>query len=147
MQLHEIEELFKSEELVKSKAAIQAVLRNAALLHNKETSPEEKATATENIKAITHGKPKKEPKLPAPVKALQEKKAKPEIPFPHDFHLHHTKADGSPLTHEEFKGTWDKLTHGQKKATAEFHANHLAGKMKKSVETLHDLFSELKKRL
>jgi type IV secretory pathway VirB10-like protein len=146
-ELSEIEELFKSEDFAKSKAAIHAVLRNAALLHNKEATPEEKAIATENIKAITHGKQKKEPKLPAPVKALQQKKPKSEIPFPHDFHLHHKKADGSPITKEEFKGTWDSMTHGQRKTTAEFHQNHLASKVNKSVDTLRNLFLELKKHL
>ena len=65
MELQEIEELFKNV----NRGAIKAFLRNAAVLKDPAATPEMKALAAENVKAISMNKPIPKPKAePKPKK-------------------------------------------------------------------------------
>lgn len=153
LELHEIEELFKSEELVKNKAMIHALLRNAALLHREGITEEQKKLALENIKNITHGG---QPKVKKP-KAEKVPKADPQ----------HVKLKYSPA-YEHYgikKEHWEAATPDAHKELFDHHNAVMAGKipgtehiknaveqaraqgMKKSLDRLYDIFSELKKRI
>lgn len=144
MEKHEIEELIKAV----NKNAVKAMLRNAAILDNPNMSDEMKALAIENVKAIvgnrqgakkTKLKSVEQPIQPVPVAAAPEA---PKMEYPQGLHL-------SPLNtagHDEnaMKGIFDSLPDHEKKSIIDWHSGI---QMKKSVDTLYNLFVELKKHL
>ncbi len=159
MEMHEIEELIKTV----NRNAIKAMLRNAAILGDAKATDEMKRQAIENVKAIAANKP-----IPKKSKAKQAKPAAPVAPatqlaqqpaapavaaqptatppsahqYPEGLHL-------SPLNeggHDEtaMKGIFDALPDHEKKHIVDWHAKT---KMAKSVDTLYNLFTQLKKHL
>lgn len=169
MELQEIEELFKSV----NRNAIKAFLRNAAILKDPAATPEMKALAAENVKAISMNKPipkpKAEPKpkkqkaaavaeqaiqpvqqpvtqtpaaaAPSPVAPVQPS---PKMEFHEEFARHHGV---DPV---KFKATYNAMSPEQQKMTHEWHAQQLTTpkiKMAKSIDSLYNLFTQLKKHL
>ncbi len=130
-ELEQIEELFKSEEFIKSRALVHSLLRHAAKYHDKSSSPEEKQTALNHIKAISQGKKFKEPKAP--------KKPAAKVPFHEEFVQHH----GGDAT--KFKAAFDAMSPEQQKVTQTWHKQQVANKLKKSIDNLYELFVALKK--
>lgn len=149
-ELQEIEELFKNEELAKNRSMVQALLRNAAILHDKGATDIDRQRATANIKAITQGKqakPKKQKVVDTatPVSAVAQPAASvtapTEIPFHEEFATHHGV---DPV---KFKAAFDAMTPEQAQLTRDYHTNALKTKMNKSLTKLSDLFKQLNKAL
>ncbi len=149
MDKQQIEELLKTV----NRSAIKAMLRNAAILSDAKATDEMKAQALENVKAIAGNKqPKKSRKVKAPAVApmqlVQEPApvaaapAQPQIQMPEGLHLSPLNTGG----HDEagMRQIFDSLPHEEKQHIVDWHA---ANQVKKSVETLRDLFKELKKHL
>jgi hypothetical protein len=168
MELQEIEELFKNV----NRGAIKAFLRNAAILKDPAATQEMKALAAENVKAISQNRP-----IPKPKAAPKQRKQKaaaaeqaiqlaqqpapqtpaaaappsagqvqpsPKMEFHEEFAQHHG------IDPAKFKATWTAMSPEQQKITQDWHAEQLsAPKMKvaKSIDTLYNLFAELKKHL
>ena len=158
MELHEIEELCKTV----NRNAIKALLRNAAIMKDPNASPEMRAQAEANVKAISYNKPIPKPKAdpkPKKVKAAAAEQAtqlvqtpkpqtpaaaapSPKVEFHEQFAQHHG------IDPAKFKQTWSAMTPEQQKITQDWHAEQVAApKIQKSVEQLYNLFVELKKRL
>ncbi len=157
MELHEIEELCKNV----NRNAIKALLRNAAIMKDPNATPEMRALAEANVKAISYNKPIPKPKAerkPKKVKAAAAEQAtqlvqtpspqtpaaaaSPKVEFHEEFARHHG------IDPAKFKQTWHAMTPEQQKVTQDWHAEQVAApKMQKSLEQLYSLFSELKKRL
>lgn len=169
MELIEIEELIKNV----NRNAIKALLRNAAIMKDPAATPEMRAQAEANVKAISYNKPlpkpKAEPKAPRKQKAAAAEQAtqlvstspaqKPaaaaippvssEVPSPKmEFHQEFAQHHGvDPVA---FKQTWNAMTPDQQKITKDWHAEQLATpklKVAKSVDALYNLFSQLRKHL
>lgn len=149
MTLQQIEELFKTV----NRSAIKAMLRNAAILGDEKATDEMKAQALENVKAIAGNKQPKKPKkvkTPAvtPMMAAQQPTtpaaapAQPQIQYPEGLHLTPLNTGGHDET--AMRGIFDSLPHEEKQHIVDWHATN---QVKKSVETIHDLFKELKKHL
>lgn len=164
MELQEIEELIKNV----NRNAIKALLRNAAIMKDPKSTPEMRAQAEANVKAISYNKPIPKPKEPKQkkVKAAASEQAtqlvrppapqtpvaaapssssgvpSPKMEFHEQFAQHHG------IDPVKFKATWHAMTPDQQKITQDWHAQQLAApKIAKSVETLYSLFTELKKHL
>ncbi len=176
MELHEIEELIKNV----NRNAIKALLRNAAIMKDPAATPEMKAQAEANVKAISYNKPlPKEPKAPRKQKAAAAEQAtqlvttppaqtpaaaappqlsavpSPKMDFHEEFAQHHGV---DPV---KFKATWEAMSPEHQKITQDWHAEQLAAKPKapaapapvapvkiaKSVDSLYDLFTALRKHL
>lgn len=150
MIMQEIEELIKSV----NRNAIKAMLRNAAVLGDAKATNEMKAQALENVKAIAANKPvqKKKATKPAaapempPVHQLAQAPAPspltPQIQYPEGLHESPLNSGGHDET--AMRGIFDALPHEEKQHIADWHAST---KVQKSIETLFDLFKELKKHL
>lgn len=147
--MQEIEELMKNV----NRSAIKAMLRNAAILGDEKATDEMKAQALENVKAIAGNKqPKKSKKVKAvavaPMMAVQQPvapatpPAQPQIQYPEGLHLTPLNTGGHDET--AMRGIFDSLPHEEKQHIVDWHA---ANQVKKSVETIRDLFKELKKHL
>jgi hypothetical protein len=156
MTKQEIEELIKSV----NRNAIKAMLRNTAALSDENATDEMKMQAIENIKAIAANKPlpkkskikskpmapvEQQPIVTAPTPAptpAQQPVAAPKIEYPQGLHLHPLNAAG----HDEnaMRSWFDALPDDNKKSIVDWHAGL---KLDKSINTLYNLFSELKKRL
>lgn len=168
MELQEIEELFKNV----NRGAIKAFLRNAAILKDPASTPEMKALASENVKAISQNKPLPKPKAdpkpkkqkaavaeqatqlvqqpvpqtpaaaaPSPVAPVQPSR---KMEFHEEFARHHN------IDPVKFKATWQAMSPEQQKITQDWHAEQLAApkiKVAKSIDSLYNLFTELKKHL
>lgn len=175
IELHEIEELFKSV----NRNAIKAFLRNAAILKDPEATPEMKALAEENVKAIAQNKPLPKPKTDKPVK--QPKKIKPaaaeqatqlvqqpaaQTPAAAPTSTGKIKYKYSPVY--QHYGVTEDMWHKTPEAHADLFNHHnevMAGKhpglahiktaveqsmkpkMAKSLNSLYNLFSQLKKHI
>lgn len=165
LELHEIEELIKNV----NRNAIKALLRNAAVMKDPTATPEMRAQAEANVKAISYNKPlPKEPKAPRKQKAAAAEQAtqlvqtplaqkpvaaappvlsavpSPKMEFHQEFAQHHG------LDPAAFKQTWHAMTPEQQKITQDWHAEQLAApkiKVAKSVDALYNLFSQLRKHL
>lgn len=165
----EIEELCKTV----NRNAIKALLRNAAIMKDPNSSPEMRAQAEMNVKAISYNKPL--PKVGAEPKQKKVKAAASEqatqlvqqpasqtpvaaapsspvqmVPSPKmEFHQEFAQHHG--LEPQKFANTWKAMTPEQQKITQDWHAEQLAApkvtKIAKSVETLYDLFTQLRKHL
>ena len=178
MELKEIEELIKTV----NRNAIKALLRNAAIMKDPNSTPELRAQAEANVKAISYNKP-----LPKPPGAPRQKKVKAAAAE------QATQLVQSPLTQTPAAAVppqsaklqpnvklkyspayqhygvsqehWDKAQPDAHQALFAHHNEVMGGKhpdlmhiksaveaakpkmIKKSLEQLFDLFSELKKRL
>jgi hypothetical protein len=78
---------------------------------------------------------------PSPVAPVQ---SSPKMEFHEEFARHHGV---DPM---KFKATWNAMTPEQQKVTKDWHAQQLAApkiKMAKSIDSLYNLFTELKKHL
>lgn len=175
IKLHEIEELFKSV----NRNAIKAFLRNAAILKDPEATPEMKALAEENVKAISQNKPTPRPKIDKPAKQPKIKAAAAEqatqlIQHP----APQTPAAAAPSSTGRIKykyspvyqhyGVTEDMWHKTPEAHADLFNHHnevMAGKhpelmhikaaveqavkpkMAKSIDSLYNLFSQLKKHI
>lgn len=167
MELNEIEELIKNV----NRNAIKALLRNAAIMKDPAATAEMKAQAEANVKAISYNKPIPKPKsdpkprkqkaaaaeqatqlvtpppTQTPVAAAPPKLSavpSPKMEFHQEFAQHHG------LDPSAFKQTWHAMTPDQQKITQDWHAEQLAApkmKVAKSVDTLYNLFSQLRKHL
>lgn len=164
MQLQEIEELIKATK----PNAIKAMLRNAAILNDPNVTEEMRRQALENVKAIAANKPTNEikdikmkpasaaPAKPKKVKSSPEQAIKlaqvqamkppvaeqPKLDYPQG--LHETELNVSGHDEPAMKGIFNALPDHEKKSIIDWHANT---KMKKSIDTLHNLFVELKKHI
>lgn len=175
MELHEIEELIKTV----NRNAIKALLRNAAIMKDPNSTPELRAQAEANVKAISYNKP-----LPKPPGAPKQKKVKaaaaeqatqlvqspptqrPAAAVPSPSGTANIKLKYSPAY--QHYGVSEDMWHKAPEAHQDLFNHHnevMAGKhpdlmhiktaveaakpqaIKKSLEQLYDLFSELKKRL
>lgn len=179
MELREIEELVKAV----NRNAIKALLRNAAIMQDPKSSPEMRAQAEANVKAIAYNKP-----LPKPPGAPKQKKVKAaaaeqatqlvQTPTPQ------TPAAAAPISPEapvaqpklklkyspayQHYGVSEDMWNATPHAHQELFNHHnevMAGKhpdlmhiksaveaakpkmIKKSLEQLFNLFTELKKSL
>jgi hypothetical protein len=170
MELHEIEELIKNV----NRNAIKALLRNAAIMKDPAATPEMKAQAEANVKAISYNKPLPKPKAePKPRKqkaAAAEQATQLVKPSPAQTpvaaapsKIAPVKSSGLPY-HPDY-GTHYGVTEEQWKAADpsahhELAAHHNAAmaavkqpaapqplKVAKSVDSLYNLFSELRKHL
>ncbi len=168
MEMHEIEELCKTV----NRNAIKALLRNAAIMKDPAATPEMKAQAEANVKAISYNKPL--PKVGAAPRQKKQKAAAAEqatqlvqtpqptqtpvaaaspvssqVPSPKmEFHQEFAQHHG--VNPEAFKSTWSAMTPEQQKVTMDWHTEQLAKpklKVAKSLDSLYDLFSQLKKHL
>lgn len=172
MELHEIEELIKTV----NRNAIKALLRNAAIMKDPNVSPEQRAQAEANVKAISYNKP-----LPKPPGAPRQKKVKaaaaeqatqlvqaPQTQTPAAAATPKPKVTLKYSPAYQHYGVteemWNKTPHAHQDLF-NHHNEVMAGKhpdlmhiktaveaakpkmIKKSLEQLFDLFSELKKRL
>lgn len=151
MTLHEIEELIKTV----NRNAIKAMLRNAAILGDAKATDEMKSQALENVKAIAANKaPRKSRVKPvvaeapamnlAQQPAIQQPVAAQPSPIQYPENLHLTPLNASGHDEPTMRSIFDALPDAEKKSVVDWHSNI---KMKKSVDSLYDLFTELKKRL
>jgi len=166
MTMQEIEELIKSV----NRNAIKAMLRNAAILGDEKATDEMKGQALENVKAIAANKPLPKTKtkikpvvapaaeatqlVQTPAQASPAPQLTPtvqpsagaatpsKIEYPQGLHLSPLNAAG----HDEaaMRGIFDALPDHEKQHIADWHSGM---KMKKSINTLHDLFTQLKKHI
>ena len=175
MELHEIEELFKS---VNPKA-MKAFLRNAATLQDPNASHEMKVLAVENIKAITQNKPiprsqtDKPPKQPKKIKPVVAEQAtqlvqQPAVQTPATTPSSIGKIQYKYSPAYQHYGVTEDMWNKTPEAHADLFNHHnevMAGKhpglmhiknaveqtmkpkIAKSIDSLYDLFVELKKRL
>lgn len=173
MELQEIEELFKNV----NRGAIKAFLRNAAVLKDPAATPEMKALAAENVKAISMNKPIPKPKAepkPKKQKAAVAEQAIQPVQQP----VTQTPAAANPTSTGKIKyeyspvyqhyGVTEDMWHKTPEAHADLFNHHnevMAGKhpglahiktaveqavkpkMAKSIDSLYNLFSQLKKRV
>lgn len=159
MGLDKLEELCKTVD----PKNIKTFLRNAKIMNDKKAKMEDRVRAAENVYAINMAHTKKNPGAP-PLKELAAELA-PElsnpvvqntapaeikntqpvppaaVPFHEEFAQHHGV---DPV---KFKATFAAMNPEQQKMTQDYHAQHLASKVAKSVNTLYDLFEQLKKQL
>jgi hypothetical protein len=136
-ELNELEELFKTnEELVKSKAMVHALLRHAATLRQEGLTEEQKQTALDNIKTITHGKQLK------PKKTKVEKPTKVAMPKPTG--PQYNPAYKQHGIHEEH---WNAATPQARQELTDHHKLMMQNTVKKNIDNLYDLFLELKKHI
>lgn len=147
MEINEIEELCKTV----NRNAIKALLHNAALMKDPNTSPELRAQAEANVKAISYNKPLPHPDKPKKIK--QQKvvantpvtpavDAAPKVEFHEEFAQHHG------IDPVKFKETWSSMNPKQQQVTRNWHAEQvLKPKINKSIDSLYNLFTELKKHL
>ena len=170
MELYEIEELIKGTK----PNAMKAMIRNAAILNDPNVTDEMRRQALENVKAIAANKPTNEikeiamkpadaiaPKKPKKIKSTPEQAIKlaqiqatpntppapvaavaPKLEYPEGLHL--TPLNESGHDEPTMRGIFDGLQPHEKKSIIDWHASN---KMKKSVETLYNLFAELKKHI
>lgn len=166
MKLIGIDEL---EELAKSvdPKNIKAFMQHAKIMNDASAKMEDRVRAAENVYAINlaHAKANKGAKpmkdiaqefmsqqssqpnevapvaAPAQITAPEIKAPQGAIPFHEEFAQHH---GGDPM---KFKATFDAMNPQQQQMTRDFHAEHLATKVAKSVDSLYSLFSQLKKQL
>lgn len=172
MEFHEIEELIKTV----NRNAIKALLRNAAILKDPAATPEMRAMAEANVKAISYNKPLPKnpgaPKRQKKVKAAAAEQATQLVQSPPT----QTPAAAAPQPKVKLKyspayqhyGVSEEMWHKAPEAHNDLFNHHnevMAGKhpdlmhiktaveaakpkaIKKSLEQLHSLFTELKKRL
>lgn len=173
IELHEIEELFKSV----NRNAIKAFLRNAAILKDPEATPEMKALAEENVKAISQNKPIPKQKTETPVKQKKVKPAAPASTAPSTQLMQQpSQAPAVSTGNIKYKyspvyqhyGVTEDMWHKTPEAHADLFNHHnevMAGKhpglmhiktaveqsmkpkMAKSLNSLYNLFSQLKKHI
>ncbi len=173
MELHEIEELIKSV----NRNAIKALLRNAAIMKDPAATPEMKAQAEANVKAISYNKPIPKPKAdPKPRKqkaaateqATQLVKPSPAqtpvaaapsqnapvksfgLPYHPDYEKHYGVTEqqwkaADPSAHHELAAHHNAMLSAKQPATPAVATQPL--KVAKSVDSLYNLFSELRKHL
>lgn len=176
MELHEIEELIKTV----NRNAIKALLRNAAIMKDPTVSPEQRAIAEANVKAISYNKPLPKnpgaPKRQKKVKAAAAEQATqlvqspptqtPAAAAPSQIPQPKVKLKYSPAY--QHYGVTEDMWHKSPDAHQDLFNHHnevMAGKhpglmhiktaveaakpkmVKKSLEHLFDLFTELKKRI
>jgi len=137
MTLREIEQLIKS---VNAKH-IKAIMRSAVILGDANATDEMKSQALANVRAITSGKKTKIKQSVQPIKPVDT--ATPQkIEYPEGLHLSPLNTHG----HDEasMRGIFDALPDHEKKSISDWYAST---KMTKSIDSLYNLFKELKKRL
>jgi hypothetical protein len=167
--LHEIEELCKTV----NRNAIKALLHNAAIMKDPAATPEMRAQAEMNFKAISHNKPipaepkpKKVQTVPAvaaqqaPTQLAQQPMKTPVNPALGQVKLKYSPAYQHYGVNEQM---WNKTPDAQQ-GLFQHHNEVMAGKhpdlmhiktaveaakpkILKSVDSLYDLFTELKKHL
>lgn len=173
IKLHEIEELCKTV----NRAAIKALLRNAAIMKDPNMSPEMRAQAEANVKAISYNKPIPQEPKPKKIKAAASEQAiqpaqtsltqtpvaaaapSPQGPIG-NIKLKYSPAYQHYGVTEEM---WNQAPHAQQDLF-NHHNEVMAGKhpglmhiksavdasrpkMLKSIDSLYELFSQLKKHL
>ena len=147
MNLHEIEELIKAID----PKAIKAMMHNAAILDDPNSSEQAKIAALENVKAIATNKkiPKSKDKPVVAPAATQPDAAPvaptpvtPQIEYPQGLHL--SPLNGAGHDEEKMNGIFHALPDHEKKAIADWHTST---NVAKSIDSLYDLFKELKKHL
>lgn len=174
MELREIEELVKAV----NRNAIKALLRNAAIMQDPKSSPEMRAQAEANVKAIAYNKP-----LPKPPGAPKQKKVKaaaaeqatqlaqapqtqtpaaaappvvqPKVklkysPVYQHYGVTQDMWNATPHAHQDLFNHHNEVMAGKHPDLMHIKSAVEAAKpkmIKKSLEQLFDLFSELKKRL
>lgn len=155
--LKEMEALFKAGV---NRAAIKAYLQNAAILRDPKASSKMKEVAAANVKAISNNQPMPKQQSAAP-KAKPQPKEAPAMEFHEVFARHHG------IDPAQFKSTWHAMSPEQQKVTQEWHAEQVAKpaqppkvptssvvstatqplKVVKSIDSLYDLFVQLRKHL
>lgn len=164
MELHEIEELVKAV----NHNAIKALLRAASIMKDPNVSSEMRAQAEANFHAISQNKPLPSEKKPRAAK--KQVAAPPASPEGVPFHQEFARVHGvDPV---KFKAAYEAMNPEQQALTHAHHAEHMkslkpAGPavapsasppvapapaapttpVIKSVDALHNLFTELKARL
>ena len=131
-----IEELLQSEDLIKSREKLKALLHHADRLHTGNLPHEEKERTIERMKALAGIKKPKQQKAAANPASTQS----------HD--TYHPDFQHLNVSRD----MWHNLTPKMKKDTHEFHKEVLAGKhpdvkLKKSLESLFKLFTDIKGHL
>jgi len=152
MELHELEELFKSVELVKSRAAVQALLRHAEMLHREDVTPEQKKIALAKIKKITQGAAPKEkkPKAQEPAGPVGKVKLKYSPAYQHYGVTQEHWNAAKPDAHKELFEHHNNVMAGKVPSAAHIKTAVEQAKaqgMKKNLDRLYNIFSELKKRI
>lgn len=161
ISINELEELAKSVD----PKNIKAFMQHAKIMNDANAKMEDRVRAAENVYAINlaHAKANKgakpmkdiaaefmaanpQPEVAPPSQVIAPevgaiKPATPAIPFHEEFAQHHGV---DPI---KFKATFEAMNPEQKKMTQDFHAQHLATKVAKSVDSLYDLFTQLRKHL
>lgn len=173
IELHEIEELIKNV----NRNAIKALLRNAAIMKDPAATPEMKAQAEANVKAISYNKPLPKPKAepkprkqkaaaaeqatqlvkPAPAQkpaAAAPSQATPAklsgLPYHPDYQKHYGVTEqqwnsAEPSAHHELAAHHAATISAKQPAAPTAPAQPL--KIAKSVDSLYNLFSALRKHL
>lgn len=151
ISLQELEELAKNVD----PKDIKLFLHHAKIMNDKNAKMDARARAAENVYAINMAHAKKNPGTP-PLKALAEEftpelaapvtqpapaVAPVQIPFHEEFAQHH---GGDPV---KLQAAFSAMSPEHMATTKAWHQEQLANKMKKSVDTLYDLFEQLKKQL
>lgn len=168
MTLHEIEELIKGV----NRNAIKALLQNAAIMKDPNTTPEMRAQAEANVKAISYNQPIPRNTAPKKQKVAAAEQAPPPVtppaqqtPAAVNPAIANVKLKYSPAyqhygVNEEM---WNKTPEAQQ-GLFQHHNEVMAGKhpdlmhiktavesmkpkMIKSIDSLYDLFTELRKHL
>lgn len=169
MDIREIEELVKTV----NRNAIKALLRNAAIMKDPKVSPEMRAQAEANFKAISYNKPIPTEPKPKKQKIAAAEQATQLVQPP----ATQMPAAASPVSTQNIKlkyspayqhygvteDMWNKTPEAQQ-PLFQHHNEVMAGKhpdlmhiktaveqmkpkMIKSIDSLYDLFTELKKHL
>lgn len=147
-------DLFEIEELIKAldPKAVKDMMRYAAILDDPKASKQAKIEALNSVKALTNKSPKPaatpvqpeapatpEPSIPAPATPAAPTS---QIEYPQGLHL--SPLNGAGHDEEKMKGIFHSLPDHEKKAIADWHAS---SNMNKSIDSLYNLFKELKKHL
>lgn len=151
ISLQELEELAKSVD----PKDIKLFLHHAKIMNDKNAKMDDRARAAENVYAINLAHAKKNPKA-QPLKALAQElspelevpAAQPapavapvQIPFHEEFAQHH---GGDPA---KIQAAFSAMSPEHMATTKAWHQEQLANKMKKSIDSLYNLFEQLKQQL